>query len=126
MPSPSPYSFSNLTRPESLLRLGGIGVVVLAIAAAFAGTAGWFSPDRLGPDLMIDRFEAVNGEHSGFRRNHAKGVCLTGLFESNGNAARLSSAPVFAPGRTPVIGRFALAGGMPTVPGAGIASPVKN
>lgn len=113
MPSPSPYSFSNLTRPESLLRLGGIGVVVLAIAAAFAGTAGWFSPDRLGPDLMIDRFEAVNGEHSGFRRNHAKGVCLTGTFESNGNAARLSTAPVFAPGRTPVIGRFALAGGMP-------------
>ena len=41
---------------------------------------------------MIDRFEAVNGEHPGFRRNHAKGVCLTGSFESNGNAARLSTA----------------------------------
>ena len=113
MPSPNPYSFSNLTRPASLARLGGIGVVVLALAAAFAGTAGWFSPSRLGPDAMIDRFEDVNGEHPGFRRNHAKGVCLTGSFESNGNAARLSTAPVFAPGRTPVIGRFALAGGMP-------------
>jgi catalase len=113
MLGPNPYSFSNLTRPASLMRLGGIGVVVLAIAAAFAGTAGWFSPGRLGPDLMIDRFEAVNGGHPGFRRNHAKGVCLTGTFESNGNAARLSTAPVFAPGSTPVIGRFALAGGMP-------------
>jgi catalase len=121
MPGPNPYSFSNLTKPASLVRLGGIGVVVLAIAAAFAVTAGWFSPDRLGPDQMIDRFEAVNGEHPGFRRNHAKGVCLLGAFESNGNAARLSTAPVFAPGRTPVIGRFALAGGMPTMadgPGA--------
>lgn len=116
MPSPTPYSFSNLTRPASLVRLGGIGVVVLAIATAFAGAAGWFSPGRLGPDLMIDQFEAVNGEHPGFRRNHAKGVCLTGTFESNGNAARLSTAPVFAPGRTPVIGRFALAGGMPMMP----------
>jgi len=115
MPSPNPYSFSNLTRPASLARLGGIGVVVLALAAAFAGTAGWFSPSRLGPDAMIDRFEDVNGEHPGFRRNHAKGVCLTGSFESNGNAARLSTAPLFAPGRTPVIGRFALAGGMPTM-----------
>ncbi|MFI5030570.1 MAG: catalase family peroxidase [Reyranellales bacterium] len=115
MPGPNPYSFSNLTKPASLVRLGGIGVVVLAIAAAFAGTAGWFSPDRLGPDQMIDRFEAVNGDHPGFRRNHAKGVCLLGTFESNGNAARLSTAPVFAPGRTPVIGRFALAGGMPTM-----------
>ncbi|HEY2873316.1 MAG TPA: catalase family peroxidase [Reyranella sp.] len=121
MPGPNPYSFSNLTKPASLVRLGGIGVVVLAIAAAFAVTAGWFSPDRLGPDQMIDRFEAVNGEHPGFRRNHAKGVCLLGAFESNGNAARLSTAAVFAPGRTPVIGRFALAGGMPTMadgPGA--------
>ena len=115
MPSPTPYSFSNLTRPASLARLGGIGAMVLALAAAFAGTAGWFSPSRLGPDAMIDRFEDVNGEHPGFRRNHAKGVCLTGSFESNGNAARLSTAPVFAPGRTPVIGRFALAGGMPTM-----------
>ena len=115
MPSPNPYSFSNLTRPASLARLSVIGVVVLALAAAFAGTAGWFSPSRLGPDLMIDRFEDVNGEHPGFRRNHAKGVCLTGMFESNGNAAKLSTAPVFAPGRTPVIGRFALAGGMPTM-----------
>ena len=113
MPSPNPYSFSNLSRPASLARLGGIGAMVLALAAAFAGTAGWFSPSRLGPDAMIDRFEDVNGEHPGFRRNHAKGVCLTGSFESNGNAARLSTAPVFAPGRTPVIGRFALAGGMP-------------
>jgi catalase len=116
MPDPDPYSLGHLTKPASLARLGGIGVVVLAIAAAFAGTAGWFSPDRLGPDLMIDRFEAVNGEHPGFRRNHAKGVCLTGSFESNGNAARLSTAPVFAPGRTPVIGRFALAGGLPMMP----------
>jgi catalase len=112
----SPYSFARLTRPGSLVRLGGIGVAMLVIAAAFAETAGWFSPARLGPDGMIDQFEAANGEHPGFRRNHAKGVCLTGSFESNGNAARLSTAQVFAPGRTPVIGRFALAGGMPMMP----------
>jgi catalase len=113
MPDRNPYSLAQLTKSASLARLGGIGVVVLAIAAAFAGTAGWLSPDRLGPDAMIDRFEDVNGKHPGFRRNHAKGVCLTGSFESNGNAVRLSTAPVFAAGRTPVIGRFALAGGMP-------------
>jgi catalase len=38
---------------------------------------------------------------------------VTGWFESNGNAATLSEAAVFAPGRVPLIGRFALAGGMP-------------
>jgi catalase len=112
----SPYSFAFLTKPSSLVRLGGIGVVVFAIAAAFAGTAGWLSPGRLGPDRIIDQFEAANGPHPGFRRNHAKGVCLTGSFESNGKGARLSTASVFAPGRTPVIGRFSLAGGLPMMP----------
>jgi catalase len=65
---------------------------------------------------MIDTFEDVNGLHPGFRRNHAKGVCLEGSFESNGAGARLSTASVFKPGRVPVFGRFALAGGMPMMP----------
>jgi catalase len=53
--------------------------------------------------------------HSGFRRNHAKGVCVRGWFESNGRGAEISRAAVFSPGRVPVIGRFALAGGQPFV-----------
>jgi catalase len=110
------YSLAALTKPAALVRLAGIGVVVLAVAAAFAGTAGWLSPGRLDPARMIDRFEAVNGAHPGFRRNHAKGVCLTGWFDGNGAGARLSTAAVFAPGRYPVIGRFALAGGLPMMP----------
>lgn len=107
------YGIAALTKPAALIRLAGIGAVVLAVAAAFAGTAGWLSPGRLDPARMIDRFEAVNGTHPGFRRNHAKGVCLTGWFDSKGAGARLSTAAVFAPGRVPVIGRFALAGGLP-------------
>jgi catalase len=115
-PGSDRYSLGALTKPAARVRLAGIGIVVLAIAGAFAATAGWLSPDRLGPGRMIDRFEAANGAHPGFRRNHAKGVCLTGWFDSNGAGARLSKAAVFAPGRTSVIGRFALAGGLPMMP----------
>lgn len=107
------YSFANLVKPASLVRLAGIGVVVLGLAGAFAATAGLLGPTGLNRKQIIDRFEAVNGEHPGFRRNHAKGVCLTGWFESSGNGARLSTASVFWRGRMPVIGRFALAGGLP-------------
>jgi hypothetical protein len=66
------------------------------------------------PQLRLQDDPAeVNGIYSGFRRNHAKGVCITGYFESNGQGVRLSKAVVFQPGRVPVIGRFALAGSQP-------------
>jgi catalase len=59
---------------------------------------------------MINTFEQVNGEHAGFRRNHAKGVCASGYFESHGRGTTLSKTVVFHSVRVPVIGRFALAG----------------
>src|ERR1700686_3858826 len=74
-----------------------------------------WTPHRLTPAEMINRFEQLNGPHPGFRRNHAKGVCVGGYFESNGHGVELSKAAVFQPGRGPIIGRFALAGGQPYV-----------
>src|SRR6516162_9254903 len=71
------------------------------------------SPDAPTPDQFIDRFEQGDGVHSGFRRNHAKGLGVSGFFESNGNGVRLSKAAVFEPGHVPVIGRFSLNGGQP-------------
>ena len=68
------------------------------------------------PAQFIDGFEQVGGVHSGFRRNHAKGLGVSGFFESNGNGVRLSKAAVFEPGRVPVIGRFSLDGGQPYQP----------
>jgi catalase len=99
--------------PRNLAPLGVIGLLVACAAAAFAYTAGWLSPGRLTQARVTDRFEHVNGPHPGFRRNHAKGVCFTGWFDSDGAGERLSKAAVFRPGRTPVFGRFALAGGQP-------------
>src|ERR1700733_8139219 len=100
----------------ALVRFALIGVVLLIVVCAFGYVGGWFSPSRLTQDRMMDAFEVVGGDHPGFRRNHAKGLCVTGWFESNGNAVALSKAAVFAVGRVPLIGRFALAGGMPFQP----------
>jgi catalase len=101
------------TDPGVLVRLCAIGAVMLSVAGAFAYAGGWFSPARLTEDRMMAAFQNANGTHAGFRRNHAKGVCVTGWFESSGQAAELSKAALFKPGRVPVVGRFALAGGMP-------------
>jgi len=112
------FKAATATNPGLLVRLGAIGAVLLSVTGAFAYTGGWLSPSRLTPDRMMAAFRDANGTHVGFRRNHAKGVCVTGWFESSGQAAAVSKAAVFRPGRVPVIGRFALAGGMPLQPDA--------
>jgi catalase len=103
----------SLTATGVLGRLAAIGVVMLGVVASFAYVGGWLSPDRLTPGHFTDTFEQIDGVYPGFRRNHAKGLCLVGSFASNGQGARLSKAAIFAPSRLPVIGRFSLAGGQP-------------
>jgi catalase len=86
-----------------------IALVVAAIAAAFAYTAGWLSPHRLTPNEVVAAFAPPGGAALGHRRNHVKGICFTGTFEANGSGSSLSDAPMFQPGQYPVIGRFNLA-----------------
>lgn len=102
MPEPSP------SRPP-IGSLAIIAIVVAVGAGAFAYTAGWLSPTRLTPTKIVDSLAPPGGPSLGHRRNHAKGICFTGVFESNGNGAELSSAQVFARGEYPALGRFNLA-----------------
>jgi catalase len=105
-----------LTRVSLLARLALVGGALAAAAGAFAYLGGWLSPQELTPARFTDAFEQVDGVHPGYRRNHAKGIGVSGFFESNGEGARLSQAVVFRPGRVPVIGRFSLGGGQPHAP----------
>jgi catalase len=86
-----------------------IAAIVGAGGAAFAYTAGWFSPQRLTPDKLVAALAPPGGAAPGHRRNHAKGICFTGVFESNGAGAELSKAQVFVKGQYPAIGRLNLA-----------------
>jgi len=95
------------------MRLTAIAGAVVVTGGLFLYAGGWFTPHELTPAAMINTFEYLNGTHPGFRRNHAKGVCVTGYFESNGQGQVISKAQVFRPGRVPIVGRFALAGGKP-------------
>lgn len=102
-----------LSTTEKTVRLAGIGLVVLTAVGALAYVNGSLDPQRITPSRVADLFEQNNGVHPGYRRNHPKGICVTGYFESNGLAATLSKAEVFVSGRTPVIGRLALPTGNP-------------
>lgn len=92
-----------------------MGIIVSGFALAFFYAGGWLTRHTLTPSRFTDGFEAVNGSHPGFRRNHAKGVGVSGYFESNGKAATLCKSSVFKSGRIPVIGRFSLGGGQPNM-----------
>lgn len=99
-PTPGPQSKSG-----ALLL---IATIIAAIAWLFAYTAGWLSPHRVTPTKLIATLAPPTGPAMGHRRNHAKGVCFIGEFDSNGNGAELSRAQVFDTGRYPALGRFNL------------------
>jgi catalase len=114
-----------LPEPRRLTLSSAIGFLVLIAAvvacgaAAFAYTAGWFSPERLTPDRLVDAFTPPGGAPPlGHRRNHAKGVCFTGVFEANGAGAELSRAQALARGQYPALGRFNLGTPDPNAPDA--------
>lgn len=107
-----------------MARLALVGGIPLALALLFLWAGGWLTPQRLSADKIVTALPQSGGEHPGYRRNHAKGVCIIGDFISNGNASAVSRAPVFAQGSTPVTGRFAIAGGNPDAPD--YAVPVRS
>lgn len=119
-PAPSPP----LGRAGAVLRLALIGSILFATVLALAYVGGWLTPHRLTAQRMVNQLQANAGVFPGYRRNHAKGVCVTGYFESNGRAQPYSMAQVFAPGRTPVVGRFAIPGGNPYAPDSSV--PVRS
>ncbi|KAF1072478.1 MAG: Catalase-related peroxidase [Pseudomonas citronellolis] len=102
------------TAPPNLpLRVAAIALAVGALAGAFAWAGGLFEPQRLTPTRLVDSLEHNAGVHPAYRRNHAKGLCVIGHFDSNGAATEVSRAALFARGSTPVVGRLAIPGGNP-------------
>ena len=95
--------------PPSLL--GFLVLLVVLVgggAAAFAYTAGWFSRRVSRRDKLVAAFAPPGGPSLGHRRNHAKGICFTGVFQSNGAGTSLSKAQIFVSGQYPALGRFNL------------------
>jgi catalase len=102
-----------LNRRNALAGLAAVTGVMTVGAAGLAEASGWLSAPRLTAARFTDRFEQVYGRHSGFRRNHAKGLAATGYFTSSAAGVEVSRAAVFDHGTVPVIARFSMSGGVP-------------
>lgn len=99
--------------PTRIGTLAAIGAAPLALLAGFAWAGGWIGPSRVSGGKVADALEYNAGKHPGYRRAHAKGVCISGRFEANGAGARLSKAQFMTRGSYPAIGRFSTGGGIP-------------
>jgi len=90
------------------VQAAGIAVVLAGVAGAFLYVGGYLTPGRLGSDRILNAMEAnAGGAHAGYRRAHAKGICIAGSFTGDPAGAALSRAAVFGGGAIPVTGRLA-------------------
>jgi catalase len=104
MPTPDTVDLLKRNLPQAAF----IGLVLAAAIGAFAYVGGFLSPHRLSANRLTDAIEASGGGPSpGFRRAHAKGICVAGTFIGTAEARALSSAAVFLGDAVPVTGRFA-------------------
>jgi catalase len=70
------------------------------------------------PIALVDAFNKLSdGQHKGFRANHAKGVMLEGSFTPSRDAPAFSKAQHFSK-TVPIVVRFSDATGVPTLPDA--------
>jgi catalase len=89
------------------VQVGAIGIALAIVIGVFAYVAGYLTPHRLSSSRIVDALEATGGgPHEGFRRAHAKGICIAGTFLATPGARSLSSAAVFGGLPVPVTGRF--------------------
>jgi catalase len=89
-------------------------VVVSAIAASgivFAPVP--VSAAEASAEAIVDALQTASGKHKA-RASGAKGVCVKGAFEPAGDAAKVSSAKLFAAPAT-MLGRFSMGGGNPKI-----------
>lgn len=92
------------------LRFVGIAVIAGSLVLAFAWVAGLFGHRTTSKTFLGDTLKNFD---PGYRRAHGKGICFDGTYHSNGAAAALSKATVFAKSDIPAIGRFSIGSGNP-------------
>ncbi len=61
---------------------------------------------------FVNLFETLGGNHPGYRKAHARGVCATGTFAS-ADSSYFQGAELLKHGKLPVVLRFSVGGGDP-------------
>jgi len=87
-------------------------VIVIPVFVILLVNFVFTADDTVDAEAFVDLQEGAQA-FSGFRRAHAKGMCVNGYFRSNAQLQGYSRADVFKQGEYPIIGRFSIAGNNP-------------
>lgn len=107
-----------MMQPNSLMLPALLTLLMLSAGSAAAET-----PPKVSAQQFVD-LQQGNSPFAGFRRAHAKGLCVSGEFRSNGELTPYSTASLFKTGVTPFVGRLSIAGNNPTAPD--LKAPVRS
>ncbi|MEH8021350.1 catalase family peroxidase [Rheinheimera metallidurans] len=116
--STSPNKKISINRRYSL-----IFVVIAVLVFSFLYAAGLFGNKDVTAQDFVNLQQSAK-PYFGFRRAHAKGVCLQGEFIANGALAPFSQSSLFQTGSNTFTGRFSIAGNNPLAPD--LAAPVRS
>lgn len=67
-------------------------------------------------DEVVSTMERLNGVTPGARRNHIRGICVSGSFLGSKAIQPYTRSELFSGKSIPIVGRFSLAGGNPNAP----------
>lgn len=90
-----------------------IKLVLACLGGAFLDAS---LADEPPAGLVVATMEKLNGVSPGARRNHIRGICVSGFFLGSREVQAYTNSPLFSGQPVPLIGRFSLAGGNPDVP----------
>jgi catalase len=88
----------------------------VALSLLLAVSPALLAAEPVTADQFIDTFGKLFGEHKGVRKNHTKGFCAIGNFQSLPAAKNFSSISWLSGEAVPVTARFSLPGGNPNAP----------
>ncbi len=77
------------TPNHALPSLAIIAAILGLIVLVFAWVGGWLSPGRISGSAVVNGLQAANSKlYTGFRRAHAKGVCVRAILRRTAMARR--------------------------------------
>ncbi|QCE33238.1 catalase [Acetobacteraceae bacterium] len=107
-------SLKEFLKTSPFLKWLPVAFPFVLLGGGFYFLNGNFHKKTISPDKFVEVLEKGDSHDTGFRRAHAKGVCLKGNWQGSAEMSPYSKAEILNI-QTPVLGRFSIGPGNPFI-----------